>query len=483
MEANPELRELADRVFRTLRVAADKAVAHAAAPDSFPMPADPNSLEQLFLARFQKLQAAKQQAAIKEILPIVTGSAAGRAEHYGDLAGVDLNSAVAVHDQVHALALPETLQETLAHIEHINFQIPHPPEIDVEGLGIQQTKDVLQLRIRKVTCIDETDAFLGSEAGEDEIYLGGTTLDNRAEVLKVDAFKVGDFDEDDNPVVVFSPPRVFAQFDLRKEITMDLAASSWPKVYAGTFLLAEVDEGGLPDELQKLYEAVKGEVISYLTTVLGVSIGSLIGTAAFPGLGTVIGALVGAAVGWAVGKVWELFKSWWEDDLFTPCSVTCTIGSFDSTFSGQSFCPPRSFDRVGHGGEYQVEYDWLVTWKDMETTPDPVPGWSEWTSHGGQLLGVPTARSRQPEITDVFAKWVDNRLWQNSWDHDHWTGWLPHNDGLVVPHGEFVADTMGPNHIHLFVVSEDGDMLQKWWDNGSSRRAPLFLPQSETTSP
>ena len=47
-------------------------------------------------------------------------------------------------------------------------------------------------------------------------------------------------------------------------------------------------------------------------------------------------------------------------------------------------------------------------------------------------------------------------------DRDHWTAWTPHNDGFTLASSP-VADSMGPDHVHLFARGTDGQLYQKWW--------------------
>jgi hypothetical protein len=85
-----------------------------------------------------------------------------------------------------------------------------------------------------------------------------------------------------------------------------------------------------------------------------------------------------------------------------------------------------------------------------------------WKDRGGQIVGAPAARSRRPDITDVFARGTDDRLWQISWDRDHWTDWTRHEDGGILSSSP-VADSMGPDHVHVFARGTDGHLWQKWW--------------------
>src|SRR4051812_40666307 len=90
---DPQLQRVADHIFRTAQLAADKVAANHADPGSYPLPADTKSFEQLFLKRFSRLKPAEQQAAVSKLLPRVRASEAQRRQFYGDLACVDLRLA------------------------------------------------------------------------------------------------------------------------------------------------------------------------------------------------------------------------------------------------------------------------------------------------------------------------------------------------------------------------------------------------------
>jgi hypothetical protein len=63
----------------------------------------------------------------------------------------------------------------------------------------------LECLIREVTCIDETSGFCGTEAGADEIRMGGEKVDPRARVTRIPGFKIKDFEEDGD-TKTYPPP-------------------------------------------------------------------------------------------------------------------------------------------------------------------------------------------------------------------------------------------------------------------------------------
>jgi len=212
------------------------------------------------------------------------------------------------------------------------------------GLIPQQTTNKLELRIHKVKCLDETDGFLGSEAGDDEIDLGGTTVDESGDTKKVNPFRVGS-DFDDGEQKVYSPPKQFTWFNLTE-------GTAFPKSYFVTLVLAEADMGGLPDFLNQLLNWVKAKVTTALTAALGGAIGAS---------GGPVGAIIGAVVGAIAGLVFALFKSIWEDDIFKPATVSVSIPSLTARWPGNKTDSPESvITYTGHGGKYQVTYDWRL---------------------------------------------------------------------------------------------------------------------------
>jgi hypothetical protein len=119
-----------------------------------------------------------------------------------------------------------------------------------------------------------------------------------------------------------------------------------------TLVLAEVDMGGLPDFLNQLLNWVKAKVTAALAAALGGAIGAS---------GGPVGAIIGAAVGVVVGLVFDLFKSIWEDDIFKPATVSVNIPSLNARWAGgKTDSPEGVITYTGHGGKYQVVYDWRL---------------------------------------------------------------------------------------------------------------------------
>lgn len=407
----PKVRDVAMRVVNTLRLAAEKAVAHHAEPAKYPIASETDSLEQIFLARFQALRPEKQQVAVTKVMPLVNASGEERIKVYGDLAKIDLHSAISVQTQVNALPFPDALKFPISRlVSPINV----PKQVFFSAgskLTAPQATDLLQLRIHKVQCIAETTP----KGGEDKIYLAGTTVDAIGTSRKVSQFHVGDFndDQDDKKLVVtYSPPKVFAEFDLRP-------GDKWPKTYFATLVLAEKDNGGLPDFINTLFEKVKSEVISAIATAIGAGIGEL---------GGPIGAAIGAAVGFILGELFKLFKEAWEDDIFKPFTVKMKVQSPGDLWNGNKTESGLGWiNWKGHGGEYKLWFDWHISWKDLRV-PAPLSYSGVWRGgNDGYYLwsGVPwdNFAAKWDELAKQNLRlinietFVENnqRLWSGIW--------------------------------------------------------------------
>jgi hypothetical protein len=210
------------------------------------------------------------------------------------------------------------------------------------ALGIQRSgssaklgqRRSINVELRRVRCIDETN-FLGSERGQDEIWMSGVTIDESAKTGKIGPFKVGHFD--DRTVKNFAPGRHL--------VTYPGGGATFPKHYFTTLLLFEADAGDLPETMEKILrkfaDDVAAKVVGAARTVLG-------GAA---------GALIGWLVGWLAGKLMNLLIAWWEDDPFNPVTLEIIVPSADAVM-------PRNSTEVHFGGpgDYRVTVRRTIRW-------------------------------------------------------------------------------------------------------------------------
>lgn len=366
--ADPVVRNLAVRISRQLELAVEKVAANHAHPERYPLASDANSFERILAMRFSKLPVKAQAAAAARAMGRLDAAPAIRARRFGDLMAVDLTKPTAVEAQALALPLPDSLKISVSHIAgltRLHGQIldtgidlvrglvfPNVPLPEGAGAPVPMSlkKDgsskstKLALRIQKVKCIEETYGFLWSNLGADEILLGGSTIDVAGNVKKVSSFMVGD-DFDSGEQKIYNPPKTFCTFDLTK-------GDSFPKFYFATLVMAEQDNGGFPEFLNDLLNALKGYVTKIVASaVAGLELGSFAGP-----LGMIAGAVVGALFGWLI----EAIKEIWEDDLFPPQTVSITIPGFNCSWSGKKDGPEHVLHFKGLGGEYALTFDWQL---------------------------------------------------------------------------------------------------------------------------
>lgn len=279
----------------------------------------------------------------------VKASRTARQRRYKDLAKVDLTSNTSVDRQTTALPVPASLKVDRAYLSGLKLhgQVIRPRFLSIDaaenGLTPQQTTKKLEFRIHAVKCVDETDGFLGGESGDDEIDLGAVTIDESGDVHNVPPFREGNAFEDDVKVS-YSPPKRLTWFNLTE-------GTIWPKGYFVTLVLAEVDNGGVHAFILELAMWAKDKI----TAAIAAMIGGLVGASGGP-----ITAIIGAAVGWVIGTIIDILIDIWNDDVFRPLTLSTVIPSFNTRWGGSDNSPNWVVGFGGHGGEYQVRFDWRL---------------------------------------------------------------------------------------------------------------------------
>lgn len=339
---DPKLKAAAKRALSTCLLAMQKAVMSSVNPRSFPMPADRDALEHVFLSRIQQLDSSQRAGAVARVRDHLAAGEATRASLIGaDLARLNLQDARSVSELVRAVPAPAA--QRLTRDELLGPRTLHGPR----GLIPLQASRRLGMRIHKVRCVDETNP---EWPGDDEISLGASTIDETGDVKKVSPFTVRT-DFDDGEQKVYSPPRELVWFDLTEGAT-------WPKSYFVSLVLAETDMGGIVGFLSDLTSKLRTEVLKAVQDFVG-DLGPIVG----PILGPVgpLAPVIGAAVGWVLDQVGALLKAWLGDDIFTPQTVSASISSANATFGGKLDSNEGTVTFRGHGGTYTVTFDWILS--------------------------------------------------------------------------------------------------------------------------
>ncbi|MEV0225986.1 hypothetical protein [Streptomyces sp. NPDC050704] len=331
-----KVRAVTERVVQELALAADKVAAHHAEPAKYPLPADRTAAEHLIARRFHSLpDDKKKRAAAAVVADLGTGPV--RAKRLGDLARVDLRSPASVDAQVKRLGFPERLRFPAYELRRLPASLLSAEPAPRALAAVPTALHKLELRIRKVKCLDET-----AEWGSDEIHLAGSGVDASGDTLEIGRFRVRSFDDGD--VKVYDPPRPFHWFYLTEGI-------AYPKSYFVTLVLAELDWGGLAEYVNALTDLVRKRVVDRL----GAAIGGAIGASGGP-----VGVLIGMAVGAAVGRLFDRLKGLFGDDVFRPVTVGAVIPALTGRWSGRPMTAPAVADFRGFGGHYQLTYDWRM---------------------------------------------------------------------------------------------------------------------------
>lgn len=321
---SPELRAHAQKIADAIIAAGCKAAAHHGDAAKYPLP-EGESLEKAFLGYLRGRPAERQKLVVDRCLPLV------RDRKLRGFAGLDVAGAKRVREVALAGAKLAPLTKTT---DLVNKVAPVLVE-GKPGFRMQAAIDRLQFRLTRVTCVDETDGFAGSEAGSDEIAVGGLMVDAAGTTVQIPQVQVGAGFEDG---VTRAVDRLLGEVDFR-------SGTGWPKTFQLVLILVEIDNGGFPTFLDKLLTDVRQEITETLISV---------GT----DLAGPIGAAIGAAIGAIVSLVFDLVFGWikeiWEDDYFKPCTMEFKFNSADDRWAGRPETDPLAINWWGHGGQYQV---------------------------------------------------------------------------------------------------------------------------------
>ncbi|HEY0457705.1 MAG TPA: hypothetical protein VGC97_01060 [Pyrinomonadaceae bacterium] len=345
--SNPKLRQIAADLSNEVCLAMEKALANYSEPSVYPISDNRKSLEQICRTYFRSVNPAKQQEMAKKAITAINAPKKQRSQKYGELAEIDLRSKTPIEDQAQRL-VPRELQITENDLRrdnghsplHISHRDSHESErsirsSDAVGTAAQQLTRLV-FRIKRVECKEQT-----GEWGEDEIFLGGTAIDERGNVQKINQFKVGDFEKGDvwNP----SGPRPFASFELSKR------GIGYPRTYSVVLVLVEEDAGNLTEFLNRLANIVRDKLKEKLSSI------------PIEYLGLFLGTIVGEVMGWFVDNVFEYLSSLWGDEIFLPATNLIPLPSPDFRWDSGTKSRVSSliaWEFNGFDGQYWVDCDW-----------------------------------------------------------------------------------------------------------------------------
>lgn len=250
----------------------------------------------------------------------------------------------------------------------------------------------VNFNLKSVRCLDETDGFLGSEAGEDEIYLEGFGVNQVGEIKKwkrrkptgvkeeIEKFKVGNFEESSKTknVVNYAPVLNLLEFPM---------AAKFPATYTNTLILVESDdEGALAKEAQKLIKKAIEYLNKYVKEAIAAG-GNAVGMQVPDSIINEISSWINKAVRAALEWIYNIF---FGNDRFKAVLLQFTINSsavLDQVVKeldeiGKKYTSkkidgpqlialtktatdklPREQKEVsvkGHGGTYSLAWEWNI---------------------------------------------------------------------------------------------------------------------------
>ena len=364
-EPDPGLQALRERLTKALELAAGKAVAHLADPKKYPLSQTHGSLERALGDFIGNLPTRKRKEAIEMLLPTATGTASDRERAYGQLAAVNLRSAIPVIAQAQSLRLPRVpspSERLISKVRRLALdQDGRPPEGDEDGRPGGDDRPPLhklQLRLRSLECLKDT-----KELFKDEIRLMGTASDGIGVVKNIKPVKLGKFKT--GKIESFNPPQVFATFDTQNisllprsfDVALILFEKDWGKSEPGQVIDSAVD--GIVD-------FVKDDVTEYVKKlILEGGAGSL--TAAVvafltnPELGVILaGAAIGFLVAIGLGVLGSLLKKILSDEVFDPARANITLESLTGLLDEDFITNQQLATYSGFGATYKLNYDWRL---------------------------------------------------------------------------------------------------------------------------
>jgi hypothetical protein len=203
----------------------------------------------------------------------------------------------------------------------------------------------LQLRIHSVRCIDETNGQWAERFGNDEIWLGGYSINAMGDTRVIEPYLVNAH-FDDNEVHDFVPPRVF------HSLSFTTAPGQWKEFGVG-LVLVEKDNGGMHEAIVALAGLVQTQLKAQLAAAAA---------SANPGVPA------HERLKWAATKmlpaVGEIIKgriiAAYSDDIFQPQHVLQAVRSPNFSFGGSPSSARQALLFREHGGVYEVVVDWHV---------------------------------------------------------------------------------------------------------------------------
>lgn len=336
-----KLEWLKERTKKTMDLALEKVVAHHENPGQYPLPGDAKSLERTLNRLFQALPDRNQRKTIDKINATLKAGSADRNRIYGDLAGINLRSAVPVVQQVKALPVASNLKFTEAELDELRGKrktLPFIKHKRASQPAPQQIVEATELAfvVQSLTCVRPTDLR------KDEVNLAGFATDNVGGEFEVAPFFVGKFKKGET-LSLGGNGRLF---------NFKLTQGEFPKTFLAGVFLVEKDLLRNSDFVNAL---IKFCVVA-TATLAAISVTMLIvGIAGGPfSVPLIVGSLVAQIVLGASSSI--LTKM--IDDISFPAADALTLDA--PVPPGTTFDRTFNFELGDVKGQYQAAIRWVT---------------------------------------------------------------------------------------------------------------------------
>ncbi len=506
------LKELANELIEEVRFASGKAKAHLYDPHAFPVSADLNELERIFV----DLAHEAQDPVIMDRLKAEGASFAGNpltgvaATRHAWFQAVNLQETVPIHEQLAQVREPDTV---VTSMHTLSGSLPTPPDEPVS---------TLTWHLNRVKCETETGL---TATGSDHLYIGGASIDPFGNVKSGGVHDLGKGWDSGNELA----------FNTDLATTNLSLGVGWPRTYYYVVAISVRGSDKLYEFLDKVVQYARDYAVRYLSTAagsivgvwVGMEAGAVVGSLGGP-LGAVAGVAIGALVGYLVGKlidvVWDEISDYFKGGtkLFSPITIEAHLprqGALSRNGSDTVSFPELTWK--GYHGEYRLNLDAKLNWipsfnpvaiarmtdqLDLATTDDTNGirlktwgrstewAWSEWkeilsasVSPDALICLVSSFDWSLDAITiDRFARarcghWEWNFIEQSSeWYSEN----LPDLDSGLICGSSISGVSRGPGMIDVFVTGKDGSVYTAargpqtnnvwagWWKVGEG----VFLP-------
>jgi hypothetical protein len=346
--ADLKMRQIAARLANEMLLTLEKAAAHNERTAKYPVPR--NSAEAQLASRMGKLSPRQQRKLSRGLMKRVEANAATRAEMYGDLARVDLNSGRAIAELVKTVPIAASQKMRVGEVDAFRNRLGG----DLKPVAATPAFSKLDLRLHKVVCTDDTDLVLEFE-GKDEILLDVIATAANGDSTVAPRTDLGQFKDGQNRV--FATPKTLATFDL--------SGVQPPVALLATVIMTEKDFGDSSQFinliLEQLETLVKDRVDDFITEQLGGTAGKTGTTARALNIPPVLIPVITTLIAMAVEKVFDAIAQIFGDEIFPPQILPIAIPSLTEPFpDGNTDSAEETIEFEGFKGLYKIVVDWRV---------------------------------------------------------------------------------------------------------------------------